>query len=257
MKYKSVFSIKYLVFSVFFGALIVASFAHAQFELFENLLEAPRSEEENDFALDLVWEASTHVPPEYAGKALPSAGSIIVVSALTPTKNAAGLTFSWSVEDSSNARRIEHASLSQNQFAYRAEGILPNFEHIISVRVDEQSTGQSARGRVEIPVHNPETTVRAISPSGALLEPTVSLLTLPAGSSLSLLARTFFFTAEPTNLAYSWIFDGERASGSGNPERLDLSISSSSGSATKNLILEILLPDTRERAVSTVKIEID
>jgi len=237
--------------------IVAAPFmASAQFELFENLLEAPRPTVTDDFPLDLVWEASTRVPPEYEGKALATNGSVVVVSALTPTKNTAGLTFLWRVEDSSGARRIEHASLAKNQFAFSAETVSSNYIHSVSVNVEETATGRAANGRVTIPVKSPEVTSKALSPSGALLEPSVNTLTLPAGSSLSLLARTFFFNVGPEELQYSWIFNGERLFGGGSPDRLDINVSSGSGGAAQKIFLEVFRNGMNERATNSINLEI-
>lgn len=236
---------------------IIISPARAQFELFENLIQKPNVVHGDDFPLDLVWESGTHVPPEYGGKALPSGGAVVIITALTPTKNALGLTFTWRIEDSSGATRIEHASLSKNQFAFRAEERVSNFSHLISVKVEDSTTNQSAAESVSIPVRNPEVVVKAMSPTGALLEPSVSTLSLPAGSALSLIARAFYFTTQHENLSYSWLFDGERLSGGTNPDQLNLSVSAGSGSATKNLFLEVLMPGGTKKAVSNVKINIE
>lgn len=206
---------------------------HGQLDLFN---ATPVERNVDDFTIDLVWEAQTFVPGGYAGKALPANGSVVTVTALTPGRNPAALTFMWEAEDSFlGSQGPEKSGVGENTFSFITNPISANFVHRITVTALQEQTGQRATQSVAIPLQRPHTLFMPLHQGGTIPR-TVESVRVQPGQTLSLLLRPFFFnirTAE--ELETSWTLGSERAPSSGDDAVFTLTVHPSSGAATRLL----------------------
>jgi len=195
-----------LSLGIILALLIASEPAQAQLDFFKGIFNSSGSPglSTEDFPLDLVWVSNTFVPDDYAGKALPIAGSALYLTALTPTQNAAALDFDWRVEDSSGAQGGSAAGRGKNTFVFVTESILPRFTHRISVTATNPASGERASRLLDIPLQNPRL-ILVRERQGAYL-PVGPTLLVEAGTETTLVARPFYFTVEKlTGLSFAWL----------------------------------------------------
>jgi len=201
-----------------------------QLQELQRLLENPTIFNEsvspgNGFPLDLLWRAETLVPPGFRGKALPVAGSQIIVQALTPTQNPAQLEYTWIVEDySSSIQGPEVEGRGLDSFTFSAESKTPNFTHQIKVVATNPRTGDSATARLEIPVKKGEVHLYT---DGLWPRRINSRFSGLPGETITLVAKPFYFiAANLAQLNFSWRVGDEKLASDNEPGVLRLNVNS-------------------------------
>ncbi|OGD39035.1 hypothetical protein A2907_01055 [Candidatus Azambacteria bacterium RIFCSPLOWO2_01_FULL_37_9] len=181
-----------------------------------SLLSQPISDNAIDFSVD--WSAQTYVPPEYDGKAIPTYGSKIMLSATSLSLiNENDYEYNW---------MIDLASAPNNNGKPLADFIVTKTagnKHIIYLTISDKKTRDMLKEiSFSIPITSPKNFVYAKLPGGHLyplnIENKASINT-----QLDLTAKPFFFnkTDRDQTLIFQWTLNNQKAQWS---ESNDLSI---------------------------------
>lgn len=180
----------------------------------------------NSFTVSLVWNTDTFVPADYAGRALPSVGSRITVTAFPDIRGEApeNLLYTWYLNAESQVRN----TLAEQEFSFVAD----KNASFISVMVEVSNLSQSVMvsKAVVIPLVKPV----------IVLAPSIPLSFVPGGRA-TLSARPFYFHITSMNdLSYTWFFGGKSIVGiPPDPQELSLVVPENSASGTQYLRVEV------------------
>lgn len=188
----------------------------------------------NSYNVSLVWHADTYIPPEYEGKALPSRGSRVTVTAIPDIKGytADQLLYTWYLDAESRVR----GAAGEQEFSFvvmNATDFVPVF-----VEVSNPSGAITVMQAVSIPVVQPSVLIyhQQYQPS---VETATTEISLNPGQSVDLRAQPFNFHISGLNsLDYIWKFIGKESTGlPPDPNVLTLTIPQDSGSGSRDLSL--------------------
>ena len=184
------------------------------------------------------WEAKTYVPPAYRGRALPSAESEIVATVdLIDRGRPANLSFypiNWYVNSSPAG-----GGIGKTTFSFFAPSTLGKG----SVRLRAEITsypGGSITNTIEIPIVSPEAVIVAPHP----------LSRVPRSFRVEALPY-FFNVAKLSELAFSWLVNGEAPANFEDPAALAIETNPDAASGSELVtLLEIRNPrQARESAL--------
>lgn len=181
-----VYIISILIMTIFF--LGIASYSNGQ-----------SANQNIDFIID--WSADTYTPPEYEGRALPSYGSKITLSA-TPSSsiNEDDFQFNWT---------IDLAFIPDNNKKSKASFIVREStggEHIVYLNIINKDTGETIKeAMLSIPIISPQNIIFKEAQTGHLVPLGIDNFATP-GSRMDLVAKTYFFNTIQNNqfLKYQW-----------------------------------------------------
>lgn len=165
-------------------------------------------------SVELVWEAQTYTPPFYKGKALPTFGSNITVSALpristggtfVPKEN---LLYTWKLNGSSAP--IE-SGLGKYSISFPAT--ITRKEEVVSVSASIPNTGVEALGETTIKLSNPVIRIYEDHPLyGTLSQTALSQSIRLLSQEISFKAVPFFFSNKDpqfSELEFNWNMNGK------------------------------------------------
>ncbi len=191
----------------------------------------------SSYNVSLAWNAETYVPPEYEGKALPSRGSKVTVTAIPDIKgyDSKDLLYTWYLDAESRVRKV----LGEDEFSFfitKSVDFIPVF-----VEVSNLSGSIVVSQAVSIPVVRPSVLIyHQLSDKTA--KTAVRKLFIAPGESKKITAKPFNFQAKSIiDFEYEWEFIGKKASGERkNPNLLTLIIPETSSLGIKNLMLKVI-----------------
>lgn len=174
------------------------------------------------FNVSLTWRASTFIPADYEGKAMPIVGSTVTLTAFPDIKGEApdNLLYTWSVDAESVVRNI----LGEQEFSFM---VMKNVSFVfVSVEVSTLNQSITITKAVNIPLSKPH----------ILLEPNTSVFLFP-GEKTEFAARPYYFNiASAMDLQYEWTFVGKSILGiPPDPNMLTLAIPPDSGTGSQML----------------------
>lgn len=208
----------------------------------------------SSYNISLVWNSETYVPPEYEGKALPSRGSRVTVTAIPDIKgyDAEDLLYTWYLDAESRVRRV----LGEDEFSFfitKSADFMPVF-----VEVSNLSGSIIISQAVSIPIVRPSVLIyHQLSDKTARIA--LNKLFITPGESKKITAKPFNFQAKNIiDFDYEWEFIGKKAKGEKrNPNLLTLTIPETSSFGIKNLVLRVTNRDlVKEKALATLVINI-
>ncbi len=197
----------------------------------------------NPSVVNLVWEADTHIPFLYRGKALYTGGSdlrvialptILLGKTLAPTNK---LSFQWK---RNNTPEVSASGLGKNVFSFSGDQL--QTEEDVSVEV--YSTGvKVGESRVTIPASSPEVIMYPMDPLRGILLGSGFI----NGSSLSqtettIKAEPYFFSnlsVTRKQLVYGWSIDGQETSGPDTDKGLITLRQTGGGGGSANLSVSV------------------
>lgn len=190
------------------------SIAKGQF----NLLQAPNGNQSIEFLID--WKANTYVPADYDGKAMPTYGSKITISA-TPLSivNENDYVYNWTID---LAFSPESNGQPATDFVVRKTA---GGEHSVYLEISDKKTGGVIKEYVvAIPIFSPFSIIYQKNGGGALIPLNIENTAKPGGQ-LNLIARPFFFnkTMSSKSLNYKWRINNRLVEGSASdPDELSV-----------------------------------
>jgi hypothetical protein len=167
----------------------------------------------------ISWKANTYAPPDFMGKVLPTANSLITTSfELVDGGKLADLsrqTIYWYLNDDliENKTGVQQVtfpapSIAGGNVNLRVE--LPNYR------------GNDLLKTIEIPIARPEAVIEAPLPNG-----------LFSGDRIQLKARPYFFNVKNSlDLTFSWETNGETPQTSEEPEVLNVVLNKDASAGT-------------------------
>ncbi len=172
-------------------------------------------------AVSIVWEGLTYTPPLYAGRALHSPRSEVVLLALPTVANGAGgyvnkkdLVFNWHLHNETNPRYS-----GQGLDSIVAQGKNPFTPLNVSVHIEDKKGTVLAIGHIQVPITHPYVRFYREDPQFGI-EYTRSLdrsFTLPSGKR-TIYAEPYFMstpTRTDTALTYDWRIGSQKLSYAG------------------------------------------
>ena len=202
----------------------------------------------SSYNVSLVWSAETYTPPEYEGKALPSRGSRVSVTAIPDIKDyeADELLYTWHLYAESKVRGV----LGEDEFSFlitKSVDSIPVF-----VEVTNLSRSIVVNQAILIPVVRPSVVIYH-KKSERTSEIATKKVAITPGESVDIVAKPFNFRASKiADLNFLWEFIGQKAEGErGNPNILTLSIPENSGFGSENLKLQTTNKEVFQERVSS------
>ncbi|MBU3901425.1 hypothetical protein KKF25_02165 [Patescibacteria group bacterium] len=192
---------------------------------------------DNDWLL--TWSSNSYVPLGYEGRALPSRGSQIKVTAM-PTKKLAqnpdALYYRWLLD---NEIMYSAQGTGKSSFQFRVTKWGGDSHEIESQILDNQEN-IIWRGFLSIKIVSPQVLLKTPGSYYAFVDSVSS----KTGKNLVLTALPFFFQAQKlTDLIFNWAVDGQTLSAldEKNPDQLTIKIPAGdlSESIFKNLSLSV------------------
>lgn len=172
----------------------------------------PARAEQKIGELHLTWKTASYTPPGYRGKALPTPGSVIGVSAIL-VENGRSVSLlnqrvRWYVNDEIIKSGVGEIDLMT--FVPTTGG-----DEYLDVRADlPDYAGLGGLQSVRIPIVRPDAVISHPYPKGEF-----------SGNTLALRARPFFFnTTDPSRLRYEWSFNDQSPKNTEDPEYLSVSV---------------------------------
>ncbi len=164
--------------------------------------------------LAVVWEADTYTPPNYLGKALPSAGSTVTVTALPYGPNAAGLpltaadfTYTWTKDGLSLP---SSSGVGKNSLSFTAASMGSN---VIGVQAESKANKLVLQQQIIIPITTPQVLLYEYDPLwGTLQNRTLPTLYQLLKKELSVAAVPYFINTNATRageVEYGWQLNGK------------------------------------------------
>jgi hypothetical protein len=172
--------------------------------------------------MHITWRAHTYVPPTYAGKPLPTAGSRVTASVFV-TQNGkfidlVGKTIYWYLND-----EFIEGGADQQTVEFR----LPKDKNgtIADLMVRLPNTAGGLVNTIDIPIIAPQVAIDAPFPRGVV-----------AGDAFRVRARAYFFnTPSPAFLDYRWTVNGKEPPPE-DPENLSVAIEPGGAPGTSILV---------------------
>src|SRR3989344_115349 len=162
----------------------------------------------NGSDLDFLWEAMTSAPAGYKGKALPSAGSTVKVSAIpylfkdNKKLSPESLIYEWSLDFK---KKISDSGARKDSFAFSLEN---NKDHTIILKVSDRSETISFEKGFTISgdIASPEILFYEEQPlAGPIFRQALRGEISLRANDLTLRAEPFYFSRENiANLSYKW-----------------------------------------------------
>lgn len=211
MAIKTKFYFFILTIAIFIGGF---SIAKGQF----NLLQPSISNQSIEFLID--WKANTYAPADYDGKAMPTYGSKITLSA-TPLSmvNENDYVYNWTID---LAFSPETNGQPTTDFIVRKTA---GGEHSVYLEISDKKTGGTIKEyAVTIPIFSPFSVIYQKNDGGALIPLNIENAAKPGGQ-LNLIARPFFFnkTTSSKSLNYKWRINNKLVEGSASdPDELSV-----------------------------------
>jgi hypothetical protein len=164
--------------------------------------------------LAVVWEADTYTPPNYPGKALPSAGSTITVTVLPYGPNVSGLplaaadfTYTWTKDGLSLP---SSSGAGKNSLSFTAASAGSN---TISVQAENKANKLVLEQQILIPITAPQVLLYEYDPLwGTLQNHTLPSVYQLIKKELSVAAVPYFISTNATRASeveYSWQLNGK------------------------------------------------
>lgn len=188
----------------------------------EGLRIAENTASVQSFVTSLSWATDTFVPAHYEGRALPSVGSRITVTAFPEIRGEApeNLLYTWYIDAESQVRNV----LAEQEFSFVALKNAP----FVSIMVEVSNLSQSVMisKAIVIPLVKPT----------LVFDPAFPVSFVPTGQRDINAWPYYFHIANTNNLSYRWSFGGEAIIGiPPNPQELTLVIPETSGSGSQYL----------------------
>lgn len=169
--------------------------------------------------ISLTWTAKTYTPPWYIGKAMPTANSVVVFTAVPEIiidgkrKSPESLRYRWSVDEQQDVR----SGIGVNTFHIQTANY-PGASSQITVIVEDLENRVQTVKSIFITTRVPEVQVFQYSPLGGIESRSGAFFFSPVtGQFLDLLVEPFFFPVQQKReLSYEWTV-------SGNPQATDAS----------------------------------
>jgi len=192
------------------------------------------------FNVALTWHAATFAPAEYEGKALPSVGSRVTVTAIPEIKNESpeDLLYTWYLESESQVR----GAIGENEFSFM---ITKNVTFIpIVVEVSTQSQSITVRGAVNIPIQRPTVVLyRSLEKENDGVSSAYPAALKPGDVAYFYAKPYGFHVKSLDDLSYEWEFAGRNILGfPPDPHLLTLVIPKDSGAGSRMLNVVISNP---------------
>lgn len=189
-------------------SLLIPLIIWGQLDIMDDLLfeNAENAEENiNLKTLDLYWSADSYVPFGYQGRALPTQGSWVTVSADLRISggNPKNLKYSWFLDGIFQEAKSGYGK-DDFEFAIR-KGRNASYE--ILVKIFNESRTFYIEKSIEVPITNPDMVVYSKNSSQINLPYTASMKTFKVISNkeTSFLALPYFFNVEYLgNLEFEW-----------------------------------------------------
>lgn len=160
--------------------------------------------------VDILWEALTHTPSWYKGKALPSSESLIKITAVphfsgsvSPSK----LIYNWSV-DFKNKPDI--SGLGKRSFVLRSSGVFN--ENKINVTVSNYDKNITAEKNISIAIGQPKIIFYEENPlEGTRFNQALQKDFQMNGDAINIRAEPYFFSKiNLEKLLYEWTMNGQK-----------------------------------------------
>lgn len=198
--------------------------------------------------IDLIWQANTYTPPFYNGKALPTAGSSVSVTAFPQFVTEDGAT----VSPNNLIYQWEKNSDPLQEISGRGEktatvSLLPNRETVVEVTVSSIDGILSGTERISLRPREPQLLIYEDNPllgtlfNGALGE-TFSLI----GGETRFIAYPYFISTRSrgaTHLEYVWKLDNDIVTPGDDVGSITVN---HSGGGSGNAIISLSLQNTRD-----------
>lgn len=169
-------------------------------------------------SIDLLWEASSYVPPFYQGRALPASGSSIRVLAVPHFEDATGaavspsdIDFTWKLN---NAVDESQSGIGESSAVFPAATLYGTDTIVVDARTPDGSlTGEAT---LSLRTQSPQLVLYEDSPLfGVMYYDALSQSTVASESETSFAAVPYFAAALSANdpaLSYSWNVNGSPVS---------------------------------------------
>ncbi|HRY52963.1 MAG TPA: hypothetical protein P5089_03965 [Candidatus Portnoybacteria bacterium] len=210
----------------------------------------------NDFLM--TWSSNSYIPPQYAGKALPTIGTtveIVVLPVKKLSQDADAFTYLW-VLDGKQAYSSQGKGKSSFQFQITK---WDGDKHEVEARVLDAQENMLWRGFLTIKVRQPQILFNTPNNNYAVSES----MSVNTGKELTIYAIPLFFRANKiSDLVFNWQLNEQTltpALGEQNPDKLIIKVPAGtlSGSVFKNLSLSIQNPlDALQQISAGLNIEI-
>ena len=187
-----------------------------------------------------TWKASSYVPADFPGKAMPSEGTLVTTSFEVVDNgkfvNLAGYEIYWYLND-----ELIKTGLGEQQVSFR---VPTRGNHQIRIQVNDYN-GANLVKTIEIPAIRPEAVIVAPYARDSF-----------SGSRIQVKAVPYFFnTAKPEKLNFSWKVNGQKPATTENISFLDISLGGETTDGYEiNINLSISNPNNLLLSGSTSKI---
>ncbi len=158
----------------------------------------------------ITWRAESYAPPDFNGKILPAANSLIT-AALELIQNGkiidlSGQTIYWYANN-----EVMSGSVGVQRISFLAPKTAGG---AVTLRVSVPDYGGGLFQTIDIPVARPEAVIASPFPDGRVSSRSITLAAYPY----------FFNIQDPRALAFSWNVNGEVPENSGDPQTLHISL---------------------------------
>ena len=187
-----------------------------------------------------TWKASSFVPVDFSGKAMPSEGTLVTTSFEVVDggkfTNLAGYEIYWYLND-----ELIKTGLGEQQVSFRVPS---RGNHQVRITVNSYNGGTLVK-TIEIPTIRPEAVIVAPYPRDAF-----------SGSRIQVRAVPYFFnTSNPDKLNVSWKVNGQKPDSTENISFLDINLGGKTTDGYElNINLSISNPNNFLLSGSTSKI---
>lgn len=157
----------------------------------------------------VTWRASSYVPPDFSGKAMPSEGTLVTASfeVIDGGKfvNLAGYEIYWYLNDD-----LIQTGMGGQQVSFRVPS---RGNHKLRVKVNDYKNEALVK-TIEIPAVRPEAVIVTPYPGDIFSSSRVQAKAIPY----------FFNTSNPQKLSFSWRVNGREPSSKENISFLDINL---------------------------------
>ncbi len=174
--------------------------------------------------VDLLWETSSYIPPQYQGKALPISGSKIKITAIPWGMEIADskLIYEWNL----NNKNILDQSGTGKKTITITTSDLGNDKDVIKLKVSTPSADISAEKTISIKINEPKILFYEESPlEGPLYQKALNGSFSLQNPELSIRAEPYFFSRGTlSSLIKKWAINSKEVEISKKPNIINLSI---------------------------------
>jgi len=191
--------------------------------------------------VDLLWQAMTNTPAFYKGKAIPTSGSEIKLTAIT---NGLGKSQNLIYEWRRNFQNVPSASgVGKNSYTFRLSDIYG--QEVVRVRVSGPDKAFSIEKTIVIKPKQPEVLLYEMHPfEGPLYRQALGKeIDMGDKSEIAIMAEPFFFPKpDIPSLTYNWTLNRNPLESLDQPNIIGLSTTEDDQSGRAQIILEINNP---------------